>query len=155
MPFTLRSRIHPVFRRSSVIATLLLAIVSLGVGARAWLDSRREASPPGAVGSSASILQDTARDRMEAEVITLTPTGFEPKEISRRSGDFLLAVSNRSGLEEIVLRLDRIGGDRMQEQRMSKKRRAWQETMNLPAGQYILSEANNPDWVCRINITAE
>ena len=154
MRFRLRSRTPQVFRRSCVIATLLLAIVSLGVGARAWLDSRQEASPQ-AVGSSVSLLQDTRSDRIEAEVITLTPTGFDRKEVTRRSGDFLLAVSNRSGLEEVLLRLDRIGGNRMQEQRLSKKRRAWRETKNLPAGQYILSEANNPDWVCQITITDE
>ena len=107
------------------------------------------------LGAASNIIQDSTRERIEAEVITLTATGFEPKEITRPSGSFLLAVSNRSGLEDLVLHLDRIGGNRMQELRLSRKRRGWQGTINLPAGEYILSEANNPNWSCQIIITGE
>jgi len=144
-----------VFRRSITAATVVIAIVSLGVGANAWLDSVREPDPPGAVGSAANIIQDNRNERIEAEVITLTPRGFEPREITRPTGPFLLAATNRSSLEEVVLRLERIGGNRMQELRLSGKRRDWQETLNLPAGEYILSEATNPDWICQITIRAE
>jgi hypothetical protein len=36
----------------------------------------------------------------QAELITTTPAGFEPTEITRPHGRFLLAIDNRSGLEE-------------------------------------------------------
>jgi len=34
---------------------------------------------------------------VEAEVVTATPTGFEPGKITRPAGRFLLAVDNASG----------------------------------------------------------
>src|SRR5258705_7861593 len=46
----------------------------------------------------------TPGDRLDAELITLQPSGFEPSEITSPRGAFLLAVDNRSGLEEIELR---------------------------------------------------
>ena len=147
MLFTLHWRTHPMFRRVIIVAIAIMALLTLGIGAKAWLDSDPR---PYSLG-----VQNKSGERVEAEVITLTPTGFEPREISRPSGAFLLAVSNRSSLQEVVLRLDRIGGNRMQELQLSRKRQGWKGVVNLPAGQYVLSEAGNPDWVCQITIIAE
>ena len=42
---------------------------------------------------------------LQAELITVTPAGFEPAEITRPQGRFLLAIDNRSGLDEIDFHL--------------------------------------------------
>ena len=91
--------------------------------------------------------------RFEIEVITIRPAGFEPQEITRPKGPFGLAVENRTGLENVILRLDREGGGRLQERQVTRKELNWKQRVNLPPGTYTLTEANNPDWVCRITIT--
>lgn len=149
-------RTHSSLRRAGLPAVLLLIMCSLALSANAWFASGRESHLQTVVtGQTATANQENARDRVEAESITLRPTGFDPKEITRRRGPFLLAASNRSGLEEVVLSLTRIDGNTVKELRVSRKQRAWQEVINLSPGQYILSEASHPDWICHITITAE
>ena len=41
--------------------------------------------------------------QLETELVTITPTGFQPGEITRSQGRFMLAVDNRSGLDEVDL----------------------------------------------------
>jgi hypothetical protein len=41
----------------------------------------------------------------EAELVKLTTKGFEPAEITRPAGKFLLGVTNRTGLAALSLRL--------------------------------------------------
>ncbi|MDQ3804574.1 MAG: hypothetical protein M3416_12165 [Acidobacteriota bacterium] len=94
-----------------------------------------------------------AQAEAEAEVITLTPTGFEPAEIYRPAGRVLLAVDNRSGEEEVVLRLEHEDGERVHEGRASRSANALRKAVNLRPGVYTLAEANHPEWQCRITIT--
>jgi hypothetical protein len=86
-------------------------------------------------------------------VITIRPSGFEPSEITRPAGRFILVVNNRSWLEETDLRLEREGGNRVREVRSRRNKPDWREVVDLPPGQYVLREANNPGWACRITIT--
>lgn len=46
-------------------------------------------------------------NHLQAEIVTITPTGFEPSEITRPQGRFILAVDNRSGLNEVHLYFER------------------------------------------------
>jgi hypothetical protein len=92
-------------------------------------------------------------EKFEIEVITIRPAGFEPQEITRPRGLFGIAVENRTGLPEVLLRLDREGGERVQEAQVTRQKLNWKQGLDLPPGQYVLTEANNPDWVCRITIT--
>jgi hypothetical protein len=91
---------------------------------------------------------------LEAEYITITSRGFEPSEITRSGGHFLLAVDNRSGLDDVALTLDRLAGDRVQQQRVSRSRSAWRVVVDLPPGRYVLGEANHSSWRCQLTITA-
>jgi hypothetical protein len=93
-------------------------------------------------------------DRIQAELITVRPTGFEPSQITRPKGAFVLAVDNRSGLEEIELRLDREDGGREHQVNMRGKKLDWREVVTLNPGSYILREANHSNWACHITITA-
>lgn len=89
---------------------------------------------------------------LQVELVTITPRGFEPAAISRSGGRFLLSVDNRSGLDEVTLRIDRVAGDRLREARVPRKELDWSEVADLTPGQYVLTEASHPQWVCRFTI---
>jgi hypothetical protein len=93
-------------------------------------------------------------ERLDVEVITVRPNGFERVQITRPKGLFGIAVENRSGLGEVVLQLNREAGSRLHEVRLSREKLNWKEGLDLPPGHYVLTEANNPNWLCRITITA-
>src|ERR1044072_1082986 len=44
---------------------------------------------------------------IQAELITVTTTGFEPSELTRPKGKFLLAIDNQSGLDEVEFYFER------------------------------------------------
>ena len=89
----------------------------------------------------------------QTELITLRRTGFDPRQITRPQKQFVLAVDNLTGQDEIVLRLDREAGNRLQEVRVPKEKLNWRVWVDLPPGNYLLTEARHPNWVCRITIT--
>jgi len=93
--------------------------------------------------------------RIESELITLRPQGFEPAEITRPKGAVLLIVDNRSGLDAVNLQLGRVTGGRLREVALSRKKAIWRDLNDLIPGQYTLTEATHHDWTCRITITAQ
>lgn len=92
--------------------------------------------------------------RVQTEIITILPDGFEPSEITRSHGPVILLVENHSGSGEVSLRLDREAGNRLREVPVTKERLGWSDLVDLNPGKYVLSEANHPDWVCHITIIA-
>ncbi|HJS23764.1 MAG TPA: hypothetical protein VJ751_05285 [Pyrinomonadaceae bacterium] len=90
---------------------------------------------------------------LETELITITPAGFEPAEIARPQGRFMLAIDNRSGLEEVDLYLERETEGRVNLAFSRKGKLAWRDTFDFPPGVYILRAANDESWRCRISIT--
>jgi hypothetical protein len=92
--------------------------------------------------------------RLESEIVTVTPAGFEPAEITRPRGRFLLGVDNRSGLEDIQLRLERVDGSRVPVVEARKRRLSWREEVELPPGRYVIRESNHREWNCLITITS-
>ncbi|HEX6731550.1 MAG TPA: hypothetical protein VF074_16105 [Pyrinomonadaceae bacterium] len=90
---------------------------------------------------------------LQAELITITPTGFEPAEITRPQGRFLLAIDNRSGLDEIEFYLERETGGRVDVPLSRRGKLAWREAIDLPRGTYILRAPNDESWRCRITLT--
>ena len=102
---------------------------------------------------SAPLQGDLSQDRIEAELITILPTGFEPAEIRRPAGKFLLAIDNRSGLTEVNVRLLRLVGRSTQELRIRRERPDLRKVVDLEPGAYLLTEANHPDWIGRLIIT--
>jgi hypothetical protein len=128
-----------------VLAALVLT-AGLAVSAWAFLSSRPGAGAP-APASGAG--------RVEAVVITLRPDGFQPAEIKRPKGRFILAINHRAWLPEVALQLDREDGGRAKEVKVHRNKPNWREMVDLPPGQYVLREAGHPDWACRITITAQ
>lgn len=125
------------------ILFLIFSVLLLGaltVGARAWLMPVEIAGP-------------LPEGRLETELLTIRPTGFDPVEITRPAGRFVIAVNNLSGVDELDLHLEGEAGARQHEVRMSRGRLASKKLVNLPPGKYLLKEANHADWVCSITIT--
>lgn len=136
-----------------------IVLMALVVNARAWFKpsvqgvdssivSEKTTDTPNAVSQG-----DPKEERFEAELITIRTTGFEPSELTRAKGKFLLAVDNRAELEEVQLKLQREGGDKLHDVRVPREVLDWNQIVDLHPGTYILTEANHPDWVCRITIT--
>lgn len=164
---------HPVWREEKMSKkqkrifwpTILIALVACGalvsVAARAKTatEPRTAASSvvtAGVVTAEAAVPQAApdkpARGDIKAVLLTLRPEGFEPKRIKRPAGKAVLVVTNRSELPDAVLRLDRVGAKG--EERMKKSKRNWIQLVDLEPGNYQLSVADHPDWVCQITITA-
>lgn len=148
------------FRRihTSTLSLLALAfVIGLTASARPWLApaSKIQSSTPAAIVSAelpVSPQESSGGKRLEAEIITITSTGFEPTEITRPAGRFLLAIQDRTGFEELTLQVNREGSNAQFLVPTRKKRRAWRDAINPPSGRYLLTEANHPEWRCLITI---
>ena len=138
----------------SITVSTLIVLAAATISARAWLirssmagdDSTKQQTPT--VPTAFHI-----RSPLEVELISVHPYGFEPKEITRPKGRFLLEVDDHSGLKSIAPRLTRVTGPKLRDFDMKREEPAWSEEMDLGPGRYVLSEANHPGWTCYINIT--
>ena len=108
---------------------------------------------PSKVEVTAQTVNDKAKERVEGEIIAISPHGFEPAEITRPHKHFVLVIDNRSGLPEVNLRIDRERGNRLREARVPRENRHWSDDLDLEPGRYVLSEATHPQWICHITIT--
>jgi hypothetical protein len=154
------------FRRNRAGKTqLLLAVACVALLVATTLAAKTWLVAPVAAESAAAITQTTTPSvaatpvipvRLESEHVTIRPTGFEPTEIARPAGRILLAVNDRSGLDSLDLRLDIETVHRLFEVRVPRDtngRHEWRQVVTLVPGHYVLTEANHPDWVCRITVT--
>lgn len=111
-----------------------------------------------AAAATAPVIQgnNSGRQAIESESITLRPTGFEPAFITRPAGRFLLMVDNRSGSPVMTLQLDKQAGasTRLRDVRIPREELDWSDVVDLHPGSYILTEAAHPERVCHITITA-
>lgn len=107
---------------------------------------------PGSNASTRLLGPDQKPTRVETELVTIQPQGFEPKQITRPVGRFNLLVDNRSGLEDVSLQIDVETGPRLRSVHVNRSQLDWNDVFDLPPGNYTLTEANHSDWVCRITI---
>lgn len=92
-------------------------------------------------------------ERVESELITILPTGFQPTHITRPPGRFLIAIENRSGISAVNFHLDAEPGNRIFQVSRTWERSDWSEVVNLSPGRYVLTETSHPEWRCVITIT--
>ena len=104
--------------------------------------------------SEAATMAETQQAAVQAELITITPTGFEPAELTRPKGKFLLAIDNHSGLNEVDFYFERETGGRVNVPLSRRGKLAWREVVDLTPGTYILRATNDESWRCRLTITA-
>ena len=88
----------------------------------------------------------------EIELITVLPAGFEPSEITRPKGAFVLFLDDRSGKENSSLLLQRLNGERLRAINLERKKSNWSEVVNLSPGTYILQDGSNAERQCQITI---
>ncbi len=140
-------------------ACALVALSGLAAAAHAWRASApsKNALPAAVKNVPASPVPQRRRPiaDFESELITITPHGFEPREITRLQGRFLLLVDNRSGLSATSLALTREAGARTHEMRVPREEPNWSDVVNLPPGRYVLTESDHPRWTCLITITTQ
>jgi hypothetical protein len=125
---------------------ILLAIALFGLSAIVFVSAKKG-------GRGNTVAAQGQKRRIEPVFVTLTPTGFEPAELTRSRGAFLLMVDNRSNNPDLLFHLDRENGNREHEQQTRKGGRLdWNKYLDLPPGRYLLTEATHPGWVCKITI---
>jgi hypothetical protein len=142
--------------RKRVLWTLIvLLIVSLPAIALIAPRLKKKPQPTGSQPSieKTAILNNT-KERVEGEIIEVTPHGFEPSQISRPHKHFILVFDNHSGVSQVELRLDREHGARLREISLPRGKRTWSDDLDLSPGRYVLTEANHPSWRCDINIAS-
>jgi len=151
-----------IFLRTRVVVSIVAGGLALLAALAGVMGARRTSPPPPALPNAvktalASTLPQRTRPiaDFEAELITITPHGFEPREITRPEGRFLLMVDNRSGVAATALALTSEVGLRTREMRVPREEPNWSDIVDLPLGSYLLSDADHPRWSCRITITAQ
>jgi hypothetical protein len=87
---------------------------------------------------------------IQVVLVALRPEGFEPAEIELPAGEYLFVVRNRTGLDEINVRLQRENGEPLGQGKIEPRRKDWKQRLKLTPGTYILSEDSHSDWHCRI-----
>lgn len=122
-------------RRSLLAATVIIAIGVLFVTLGSFRSGSTDNSQP-----------------TEIELITLRPAGFEPAEITRSKGAFVLFLDDRSGKENSSLVLQRLNGERLRAINLERKQSNWNEVLNLTPGTYILQDGSNAESRCQITI---
>jgi hypothetical protein len=127
---------------------LALCCAAAAAASRAWLaPATAEAET-----ASASAPLPPPDTLGEVELVTLRPTGFEPRELRRPAGRFLLAVTKRDLAEDVTLRLLREAGGSLREVRVARGRRHYREALDLAPGRYVLTTVERPDWACEVTI---
>ena len=101
--------------------------------------------------SSASPPVQSVTGKLEVELVTLKASGFEPLEITRPKGPFVLVVEDRSGKDHSSFTLQRLKGDRLREVNTDRMKFEWHDVVNLPSGDYLLTSANSAS-TCHIAI---
>lgn len=128
---------------------IILSLVAIGTASRAVFEHRN--SP-----SNELVLpldQSRTPPAVPAHVLVLRSMGFEPAEVSWPKDRFFLAVENHTSVSDIKLFLDREAGGRVKEVNLKMRKQRGAGIFDLPPGNYLLTEANHPGWVCRITIT--
>ncbi|MGE0132301.1 MAG: hypothetical protein AB7U82_29820 [Blastocatellales bacterium] len=135
--------------RTHLIALCLLAcagFATLAVSAHAWL------TRPAAVAEASAL---AAQTKMEVELVTLKRWGFEPKEITRPKGRFLLVINNRAEQSrQLTFSLADERRNRLKDVKLGANgKKNSNDLYDLSPGAYLLTVAEFPEWVCRITIT--
>ncbi len=89
-------------------------------------------------------------ERLDEVVLTVRADGFAPREVRRPTGRFLLYVDDRSESEDLTFLLKRANGEVLRRIEIQRGTIDWRESIELAEGVYALTEADHPNWSCRI-----
>ena len=146
-------------RRFFTVAITVLVLVS---AVALWTYAkvgRVDSSPSRAVAESPTVNPQQHQNKRPAtpapssitvDTLTLTHLGFEPREITRPAGKFVLGIDNRLLNEEFSFELVLENGHGVRQLKMPKGQIRSRKLLNLPAGRYVLRVAEHPEWTCTI-----
>lgn len=146
----------------TVVAAVFAALLLISARTKAPTPAIGEASNDTSASSTATakfetvspLQHDPRKDGPQGEIVAVQRNGFEPNQITRQAGEFLLLIDNRSGLDEIQVRLERlVDRERVRDVSLTKRAYSWNTMLNLPPGEYALTEVRHPEWTCRITLT--
>lgn len=80
----------------------------------------------------------------------LYPEGFRPAEITTDKGLQFLRVDNRTASKDVRFVLLRGDGNAVKQKLVTNGKYRYRDSVKLEPGQYYLTVANHPEWVCRI-----
>ena len=152
---TWMSRYVPrVFRTTAIFAAVILMIVLVGsagsvINVAALIRSPSVAALPSPFGAGTVSTPATVSDIGLARLV-IRPSGFDPTEVRLQHRRTVFAISNRSGLDQIILRFRSESGGLQREVRIPKEQPNWRGVIELPVGRFVITEVNHPDWVCSI-----
>jgi hypothetical protein len=92
---------------------------------------------------------------VETAQTTLSRWGFQPSSLSVKAGTVLLMVNNRSGFGSMTWNLSVERGQSLRSVTIPSEELDWIEELQLPVGTYTLTEANHPNWICRLTVVAQ
>jgi len=96
-------------------------------------------------------------DVLQVKLVTVSARGFEPKELLATSL-FTLLVDDMTGLPHgihVQLSQNNQGKEptMVQEARIPHGQRSWIQDFELQNGEYVLTEADHPNWSCTITVS--
>jgi len=95
---------------------------------------------------------EEAVNDLEVELVTLRPFGCEPSVIERFKGPFVLMVDDRTGKATSSLTLQHVQGQRVRDLQTDRRKSERYAVIDLPPGNYLLTDAANADARCQIRI---
>jgi len=128
-------------RSNQIRAFTIAALLILSAGFVVWAMDQA---------SSSSAIQSDA-DKFEVELVTLHASGFEPLEIRRPKGSFVLLLEDRSGKDASAFTLRDLKGGHLREVTTKRASFEWHDVLSLQPGDYLLT-SNNSDSACHITI---
>lgn len=151
MPFSLRR----LTKLQLLAGGLLMLIVATGlaVSGRWLLHTRAKQMPLSSNLAVASAMQAKPKEtpKIEVELVTLRPRGFDPATITRPKGPFMLAIENRSGTGHISFQFDKDVGKKLKP--VTPKKSVWADVIDPNPGTYVLTETTHPNWSLTLIIT--
>jgi hypothetical protein len=137
----------------------LTVLVLIGVTACALATSGTTFRTAPDTAPTAATLKQSDDGPLQAELLTVHSMGFDPAEITRPPGPFLLVVENRSGADLGALQLLPVDESSQQpgapllEVSIGKDEPNWSRRVDLPTGTYVLKQVDEPGWSCKITVT--
>jgi hypothetical protein len=85
-------------------------------------------------------------------VTVMRPHGFEPSSVTLDARHFLLTVYNRTGLSlaKLTLAPDQVHAPAVKQVDIVPATPHYTDILDLSPGTYILTEADHPQWTCKI-----
>jgi hypothetical protein len=157
MPFSFRKLTK--LQLIALCIVVVSALTALGVNRKLLIPKTKEVTPKTAsanLNTMPAVQKQVTPDVIDVERVSLTERGFEPKEITRVKGRFLLVIDSRTGSSTpVTFGLVEDKGKKLKEVKSHGNQKGLRDFFDLNPGKYLVTVAENPEWVCAINITVK